>query len=284
MHTFHDEDYEKNPYLIDLAITQSKLMDNASGNKNTHVPFCESKLVRPNELWVRWKSNPIAIPAFDVNWQEKTGDYEFDYHYRTDDFEEMGQVTHSNNDCNDDFHVVIREWRDQYKNLIHWNEQGLDDNRLPVFFDMEQSANVLALASWRCFTYTEDGIEIRDEDGEPVKATLCGKNPLHILSIERTSTSTLEYNWTKYTEGTSKLFNLNHLLNWMFDAYHYCPANGSLLIPLYRFDCLDAQGDVEQSGRDGLERDSDTEVEEDKEEPRQIAQVDMFVVPAQMLK
>ena len=277
MHTFKDDDYEKNPYLIDLAITQSKLMDNASGNKNTHVPFCESKLVRPNELWVRWKSNPIAIPAFDVNWQEKTNDYEFDYHYRTDDFEEMGQVTHSNNDCNDDFHVVIREWRDQYKNLIHWDDVGLSDNRLPVFFDMEQSANVLALASWRCFTYTEDGIDVRDENGEPVKATLCGKNPFHILSIERTSTSTLEYNWTKYTEGTSKLFNLNHLLNWIFDAYHYCPANGSLLIPLYRFDCLDV---VDSQSRD----DSEQDAEEEEEKARQIAHVDMFVVPAQMLK
>ena len=276
MHTFKDEDYEKNPYLIDLAIAQSKLMDNASGNKNISVPFCESKLVRPNELWVRWKSNPIAIPAFDVNWQEKTGDYEFDYHYRTDDFEEMGQVTHSNNDCNDDFHVVIREWRDQYKNLIHWKDVGLNDNRLPVFFDMEQSANVLALASWRCFTYTEDGIDVRDEDGEPVKAILCGKNPLHILSIERTSTSTLEYNWTKYTEGTSKLFNLNHLLNWIFDAYHYCPANGSLLIPLYKFDCLDV---VDSQSRDDSEQDA-----EEEENARQIAHVDMFIVPAQMLK
>ena len=276
MHTFKDEDYEKNPYLIDLAIAQSKLMDNASGNGNTHVPFCESKLVRPNELWVRWKSNPIAIPAFDVNWQEQTGDYEFDYHYRTDDFEEMGQVTHSNNDCNDDFHVVIREWRDQYKNVVRWGEQGLNDNRLPVFFDMEQSANVLALASWRCFTYTEDGIDVRDEDGEPIKATLCGKNPLHILSIERTSTSTLEYNWTKYTDMSSPLFDLNNLLNWMFDAYHYCPANGSLLIPLYRFDCLDV---VDSQSRDDSEQEDG-----DEEKARQIAQVDMFVVPAQMLK
>jgi len=201
MHTFHDEDYEKNPYLIDLAITQSKLMDNASGNKNTHVPFCESKLVRPNELWVRWKSNPIAIPAFDVNWQEKTGDYEFDYHYRTDDYEEMGQVTHSNNDCNDDFHVVAREWREQYKNAIHWTDEDgleLDDNRLPVFFDMEQSANVLALASWRCFA-DPDGVVLLDSLGNPQKYMLCGKNPYHVLSVERTSTSTLEYNWTKYT-------------------------------------------------------------------------------------
>ena len=70
----------------------------------------------------------------------------------------MGQLTHTNNECNDDFHVVVREWRDRYKNIIHWGEE-MDDNRLPVFFDMEQSANVLALASWRCFTHEdEDGI------------------------------------------------------------------------------------------------------------------------------
>lgn len=276
MDTFKEGAEESNIFLIDLSIAQTKLMDNATGNQNTHVPFCESKLVRPKELWVKWKSNPIAIPAFDVKWQEKTGDAQFDYHYRTDAFEEMGQVTHSNNDCNDDFHVVIREWLEQYKDLLKWegdNGEKFDDNRLPVFFDMEQSANVLALASWRCFTYKDDaGIEWRDEDGEPVKATLTGKNPCHILSLERTSTSTLEYNWTKYTDMSLPLFNLTNLTEWLFDAYHYCPANGSLLVPLYKFDCIE-DGDIPEP-----------EEGEDREKPRQIAKVDMFVVPAQMLK
>ena len=31
--------------------------------------------------------------------------------------------------------------------------------------------------------------------------------------------------------------------NWMFDRYQYCPANGSILIPLYGFSCSD--GDVD---------------------------------------
>ena len=57
----------------------------------------------------------------------------------------------------------------------------------------------------------------------------------------------------------------------MFDAYHYCPANGSLLIPLYAFECMD---DVESGYGDGSEH----------ELPRQIAKVEMFVVPSQMLK
>lgn len=29
---------------------------------------------------------------------------------------------------------------------------------------------------------------------------------------------------------------------WMFDRYHYCPANGSLLLPMYAFDCSDEDG------------------------------------------
>ena len=276
MDTFKDGADATNPYLIDLSIAQTKLMDNATGNQNTHVPFCESKLVHPKELWVKWKSNPIAMPAFDAKWQEKTGDAEFDYHYRTDGFEEMGQLTHSNNDCNDDFHVVIREWVEQYKDLLKWegdNGEKFDDNRLPVFFDMEQSANVLALASWRCFNYKDDaGIEWRDEDGEPIKATLTGKNPFHIISIERTSTSTLEYNWTKYTDMSLPLFNLAHLNEWLFDAYHYCPANGSLLVPLYKFDCIEEK-DIPEPDEG-----------EEREKPRQIAKVDMYVIPAQMLK
>lgn len=280
LRTFKNGDEETNPYLIDLAIAQNKLQDNNSGNKNTHVPFCENKLKIPCELWVKWKSNPIAIPAFDVNWQEKTGNYEFDYRYRTDDFVEMGQVTHSNNDCNDDFHVVAREWNEQYKNVVHWygddqSKVKFSDNRLPVFFDMEQSANVLALASWRCFTMSDDDIDLRDEWGNPQKGVLCGKNPYHILSIERTSTSTLEYNWTKYTNMSSSLFNPDYLLNWLFDAYHYCPANGSLLVPLYKFDCFD----VKES------EDEDIQTKESVvEKPRQVAKIDMFVVPAQQLK
>jgi hypothetical protein len=41
---------------------------------NIHVPFCEDRLVKPGEMWVRWKSNPIAFPAFDIEWNQKTGD------------------------------------------------------------------------------------------------------------------------------------------------------------------------------------------------------------------
>ncbi len=63
--TFRDGDESSNPYLVDLAIAQNWVQQE-SGNRNTHVSFCENKLVKPNELWIRWKSNPIAIPAFDV--------------------------------------------------------------------------------------------------------------------------------------------------------------------------------------------------------------------------
>lgn len=119
---------------------------------------------------------------------------------------------------------------------------------------MEQSANVLALAAWRCFDCKDsDGIVHLDEDGAPVKATLTGKNPCHILSIERTSTSTLEYNWTKYTDISLPLFNIANVKEWMFDAYHYCPANGSLLIPLYKFDCIE-DADIPEP-EEGEERD-----------------------------
>jgi hypothetical protein len=57
----------------------------------------------------------------------------------------MGQLTHTNNDCNDNFKVVLVDWRNTYGTM-----KGIGDlkNRLPIFFDMEQSANVLALSSW----------------------------------------------------------------------------------------------------------------------------------------
>ena len=46
--------------------------------------------MKPNELWIRWKSNPIAVPAFDVYYDENTGDEWFDYHYRNGKSIEFG--------------------------------------------------------------------------------------------------------------------------------------------------------------------------------------------------
>ena len=213
----------------------------ANGNLNIHVPFCEDRLVKPGEMWVRWKSNPIALPAFDIEWNQKTGDQQFDLNFRKDDNTEMGQLTHANNDCNDCFHVVIEDWLAKYGSKIHWERGG--QNRLPVFFDMEQSANVLALASWHTFQRKVDGIVEMDELGNPMYDTLCGKNPLHIFSIERSSTSVLEYNWTKYIQSNDAIFDEEYLKGMLFDAYHYCPANGTLLVPLYRFICSDSEDD-----------------------------------------
>ena len=234
-----------------------------NGNLNIHVPFCEDRLVKPGEMWVRWKSNPIAFPAFDIEWNQKTGDQQFDLNFRKDDDIEMGQLTHANNDCNDDFHVVIEDWLAKYGSKIHWERGG--QNRLPVFFDMEQSANVLALASWHTFQRKVDGIVEMDELGNPMYDTLCGKNPLHIFSIERSSTSTLEYNWTKYIQSNDAIFDEEYLKGMLFDAYHYCPANGTLLVPLYRFICSDSE-------------------DNEGDNHGQKVDINMWFIPAQMLK
>ena len=105
------------------------------------VSSCENTLVKPSELWIRWKSNPIALPAFDVWYDRLTTDSEFDTRYRNYGFIELGQISYMDNSCNDKFSIVIREWKSRYFDLAK-------DNRLPVFFDMEQSADVLAMASW----------------------------------------------------------------------------------------------------------------------------------------
>ena len=117
-------------------------------NANKNVSFCSNALRMPSEMWVRWKSNPIATPAFDVWYDVKTGDIEFDKRFRNDSTnKEFGQLTHTNNKCNDSFKVVLSRWRETYGTL-HGELFGPGHNRFPVFFDMEQSANVLALASW----------------------------------------------------------------------------------------------------------------------------------------
>ena len=64
--TFFPEDEETNPYLIDLNLAQIDVQQGRSGNHNTHSSLCDCTLMKPSELWIRWKSNPIALPAFDV--------------------------------------------------------------------------------------------------------------------------------------------------------------------------------------------------------------------------
>lgn len=172
-------------------------------------------------MWIRWKSNPIALPAFDLYYDRKTGDEWFDFYYRKKTNIELGQLTHTNSDCNEWFKIVLTKWRGRYENTVHWNKQ-LDDgttvelgsNRLPVFFDMEQSASVLALASWyQTDDINEDGIENRDGYGRTMQAICSGKNPLHILSIERTSTVQSEYTLSEYTQDAS-IVNPRNMLDW----------------------------------------------------------------------
>lgn len=70
----------------------------------------------------------------------------------------------------------------------------------------------------------------------------CGKNPIHILSLERVETQPSEYTWEKYVQDGT-LDTMEIAKNWMFDRYQYCPANGSVLIPLYGFSCSDGDAD-----------------------------------------
>ena len=236
--TFQNGEEESNPMLVDLQIAQEQVQNHRSGNMNTHVPFCDNVLVKPAELWIRWKSNPIAVPAFDVKYGQNTGFSEFDKRYRNGQSIELGQLTHTNSNCNDDFKVVLSAWVDEYGGMI-------GDNRLPVFFDMEQSANVLLLSSWyKCDDVSEDGIITKSEYGEQVKTVLCAKNPKHVVSLERGGSSTLDYCLEKYPSDVS-ISGTRTSLDWIFDKYHYCQANGSLLIPFYRFDCVD-DGDSTQ--------------------------------------
>jgi hypothetical protein len=79
--------------------------------------------------------------------------------------------------------------------------------------------------------------------------------------MERVGTSISEYNLTEYGQN-SMINKYDTLRNWMFDTYHYCQANGTLLIPFYRFDCSD----------------------DDDSDSMQKAFLKMFLIPAQTLK
>lgn len=278
--TFGKDECQGNPYLVDLTIWQNKienptakgLYDDRWGNQNDniYVPSCDNKLKLPSELWIRWKSNPLALPSFDIHYDLKTGDGMFDLNYRTKTNVEMGQLTHTNNDSNDNFKVVIGEWRKQYGNVI-------GGNRLPVFFDMEQSANILALASWNTMTSPD----LTDDEGENLILVNCGKNPYHIVSVERNGSFITDYNLTEY--GNNDEINQCALngelipsgMKWLFDSYHYCPSNGSLLIPFYAFECIDYIVDSTSGGT--------CEITEPNE-LHQTLKTRMLVIPAQEMK
>lgn len=141
---------------------------------------------------------------------------------------------HTNSTCNDLFKVVLRKWMSEYGRMDCYG------NTLPVFFDMEQSANVLALSSWyKMDDVDDDGIRRMDEYGNPVTVSACARNPLHILSIERPSEVLSEYGLEEYADNDEVNVSGKTMKHWMFDAYHYCQANGSILLPFYNFDCKD---------------------------------------------
>ena len=74
--------------------------------------------------------------------------------------------------------------------------------------------------------------------GNVKTVTSCAKNPYHILSMERPSTNVSEYTLSRFVDPIEYSMNqLDFILNWQFDRYHYCPADGSLLMPFYAFNC-----------------------------------------------
>ena len=152
----------------------------------------------------------------------------------------MGQIMHTDSTCNDNFKVVLNNWSEEYirnRVIVDWR-----DNRLPVFFDMEQSANVLALASWnRVKKVADDGIVERDQFGNEKYINLCRRNPMHIISIERTGTYPSEHQLEEYDDNDVINKSGKIQRNWLFDAYHYCQADGSIMIPLYNFTCGEGQ-------------------------------------------
>ena len=241
---FKNGDETSNRYLIDLALAQYFVENPIDGNgnwidglgnsnKNTKVPYCENKLRKPSELWIKWKSNPIAMPAFDIYCERKTGFSEFDLRYRNEDLlVDMGQVKVVDSTSNDNLYLVVKKWLERYC------PTKKEKNCLPVFFDMEQSANVLVLASW----YEKNSGIYDDSIGKSIVDVNCAKNPHHIFSYERVTENPSEYALEEY--GDNSIVNdMKDSMEWLFSAYCHCPSSGAILIPFYRFVCEDGISD-----------------------------------------
>lgn len=218
-----------------LIATNNYIERSINENHNTTAGRCFTPVNRPKELWIRWNAEPIALPAFDVYWNnEQLPDRWYDESVEHDKqtslgsagrFQEFGQIKYKDSTTNDAISDVIEQFLHFYK----LDGSGTDmkkGNKAPIFYSFQQNADVLAFAAWQ---------RLSDEDSMLAgydRTALC---PIHILCRE-VQADDGSYLFERFLQDTPMLDPIgktasdSHLsAPYIFDA-----AGGNLLLPTYR--------------------------------------------------
>ena len=240
MDTFNDEDYPDKQHGnmaiqsldFNIAAANARAMETISHNNNTSAGYCMVDNERPKELWVRWNAEPIAMPAFDVYWNnDELIEREKEILGNETRHEEFGQIQYKNSDTNDVFNDIIDRFIDNY--TINIDKSDMSGNKIPIFYSFQQNADYMVFATW----------DKRKDDSIFTNVDRTHLTPIHVLCKE-------EQKYSNETLSTTYILSpfaddLRYIdmvaepgegdTAYLSAPYVISSARGSIFIPCYRF-------------------------------------------------
>ena len=198
-------------------------------NDEVYHGRCLTVMQRPKELWIRWNAEPIALPAFDVYWNndrilERIGGGNS---FLNDDERmlDFGQVPYKNSTTNDIVNDIIERFLSSYQ--LDGSKQSIRiGNKAPIFYGFEQNADTMVFSMWD-----------KVKDGQTILGDLDRNHlvPVHVLCREvRSSDGT--YNFEKLFEDMPCIdFVGKEVEDTMLSPQQFFSrSRGSIIIPAYR--------------------------------------------------
>ena len=239
-----------------LSTTNNFIERSVNSNNNTTAGRCFTPTTRPKELWIRWNAEPIAMPAFDVYWNnERLQERWYDESDPTNNktslgaagrFQEFGQIKYKDSITNDALNDAIENFIKVYT-LDGTGATMKLGNKAPIFYSFQQNADVLVFATWRKITDSESLLGGYD------RTSLC---PIHILCKE-VQTYDGTYCFERFLQDIPSIDPIgkgqrdSHLsAPYIFDS-----VGGNILIPTYRIytpRAIDFEDDPKNAENDGV--------------------------------
>ena len=239
-----------------LSTTNNFIERSVNSNNNTTAGRCFTPTTRPKELWIRWNAEPIAMPAFDVYWNnERLQERWYDESDPTNNktslgaagrFQEFGQIKYKDSITNDALNDAIENFIKVYT-LDGTGATMKLGNKAPIFYSFQQNADVLVFATWRKITDSESLLGGYD------RTSLC---PIHILCKE-VQTYDGTYCFERFLQDIPSIDPIgkgqrdSHLsAPYIFDS-----VGGNILIPTYRIytpRAIDFEDDPKNAENEGV--------------------------------
>lgn len=218
-----------------LSATNNFIERAVNSNHNTTAGRCFTPVARPKELWIRWNAEPIAMPAFDVYWnnerlRERWYDESMPHDNRTSlgaagRFQEFGQIKYKDSSTNDAINDAIENFSKIYE-LDGSGSSIRAGNKAPIFYSFQQNADVLVFSSWRRISDNNSLLDGYD------RTSLC---PVHILCRE-TQASDGTYSFERFLQDTPSIDPIGKTQSdsHLSSPYIFDSSGGNIIIPTYR--------------------------------------------------